>query len=144
MGTSRREASRCCTSDPPYDGPKLGVVFNLSGSEVVVLLLLALIVLGPERLPDAIRSFGRVYGQVRRMGEGFQAEMRNALDEPMRELRETADLARRAVTEVPEFDSDTPPKSTPSRSDPVPGEPSPGEVADSDPHHADRPVPRDP
>jgi Tat protein translocase TatB subunit len=79
-------------------------VFNLSGSEVVVLLLLALIVLGPERLPDAIRSFGRIYGQVRRMGEGFQAEMRSALDEPMRELRETAELARRAVTEVPELE----------------------------------------
>lgn len=68
----------------------------------MVLLLLALIVLGPERLPDAIRSFGRVYGQVRRMGEGFQAEMRDALEEPMRELRDTAELARRAVTDVPE------------------------------------------
>lgn len=70
----------------------------------MVLLLLALIVLGPERLPDAIRSFGRVYGQVRRMGDGFQAEMRDALEEPMRELRDTAELARRAVTEVPEID----------------------------------------
>jgi sec-independent protein translocase protein TatB len=79
-------------------------VFNLSGSEVIVLLLLALIVLGPERLPDAIRSFGRVYGQVRRMGEGFQQEMRTVLEEPMRELRDTAELARRAVTEAPEAD----------------------------------------
>lgn len=81
-------------------------MFNLSGSEVVVLLLLALIVLGPERLPDAIRSFGRVYGQLRRMGEGFQNEMRSVLDEPMRELRDTAELARRAVTEVPSWDDE--------------------------------------
>ena len=72
----------------------------------MVLLLLALIVLGPERLPDAIRSFGRVYGQVRRMGDGFQAEMREALEEPMRELRDTAELARRAVTEIPEIDTE--------------------------------------
>jgi sec-independent protein translocase protein TatB len=37
-------------------------VFNLSGSEIVVILLLALIVLGPEKLPEAIRRFARVYG----------------------------------------------------------------------------------
>lgn len=74
----------------------------------MVLLLLALIILGPERLPEAIRTFGRVYGQLRRMGEGFQAEMREALEEPMRELRDTAELARRAVTEVPEDTADEP------------------------------------
>lgn len=73
-------------------------MFNLSGSELVVLLLVALIVLGPERLPEAIRSFGRVYGQLRRMGEGFQSEMRSVLDEPIREVRDTAELARRTMS----------------------------------------------
>lgn len=106
MGGSTREGSRCCTGSTPYAAPRLAHVFNLSGSEVIVLLLLALIVLGPERLPDAIRSFGRVYGQLRRMGEGFQNEMRSVLDEPMRELRDTAELARRAVTEVPTLDDE--------------------------------------
>jgi len=81
----------------------------MSGSEIIVLLLLALIVLGPERLPDAVRSFGRVYGQVRRMGEGFRTEMRSALEEPVRELRETADLARRAVMDAPEPDDEPEP-----------------------------------
>lgn len=90
-------------------------MFNLSGSEVVVLLLLALIILGPERLPEAIRTFGRVYGQVRRMGEGFQAEMRQALEDPMRELRDTAELARRVVTEVPDdpVEAEAPDEGTP-------------------------------
>jgi sec-independent protein translocase protein TatB len=73
-------------------------VFNLSGSELIVLLLVALIILGPERLPEAVRSFGRVYGQIRRMGEGFQAEMRSVLDEPIREVRDTAELARRTMS----------------------------------------------
>lgn len=119
-------------------------MFNLSGSEVVVLLLLALIVLGPERLPDAIRSFGRVYGQVRRMGEGFQAEMRSALDEPMRELRETADLARRAVTEVPTLDDDPPVTPRAPQSDPTPEGTTTGEANTSGTDHDDRPAPRDP
>jgi len=31
-------------------------VFNLQGSELVIILLLALVVLGPEKLPDAMRK----------------------------------------------------------------------------------------
>jgi sec-independent protein translocase protein TatB len=72
-------------------------VFNLSGSEIVVILLLALIVLGPEKLPEAIRKFGRVYSEVRKISNGFQSEFKNAFDEPMRELRETAQMTRDAV-----------------------------------------------
>lgn len=72
-------------------------MFNLSGSEIVVILLLALIVLGPEKLPDAIRRFGRIYGELRKMGSGFQSEFRTAFEEPLKELRETAQLTRNAV-----------------------------------------------
>jgi sec-independent protein translocase protein TatB len=72
-------------------------VFNLSGSEVVFILLAALVVLGPEKLPGAIRQFGRIYSELRKMGQGFQSELRDAFDEPMRELRETADLAKSSV-----------------------------------------------
>lgn len=69
----------------------------MSGSEIVVIVLLALIVLGPEKLPEAIRRFGRVYGELKRMSTGFQSEFRNAFDEPMREFRETAQLTKDAV-----------------------------------------------
>ena len=33
------------------------------------------------------------------MSQGFQSELRDALDEPMREMRSTADMARRAIEE---------------------------------------------
>ena len=72
-------------------------MFNLSGSEIVVILLLALVVLGPEKLPEAIRRFGRVYGELRRMSKGFQSEFKEAFDEPMRELRATAQMTTDAV-----------------------------------------------
>lgn len=72
-------------------------MFNLSGSEVVFILLAALVVLGPEKLPGAIRQFGRIYSELRKMGQGFQSELKDAFDEPMRELRETADLAKTSV-----------------------------------------------
>lgn len=72
-------------------------MFNLSGSEIVVILLLALVVLGPEKLPDAVRRAGRAYAELRKMGNSFQSEMRSVLDEPMQEMRETAELLRQSV-----------------------------------------------
>ena len=72
-------------------------MFNLSGSEIIVILLLALVVLGPEKLPDALRRAGRTYAELKKMGNSFQSEMKSVLDEPMREMRETADLLKKSV-----------------------------------------------
>lgn len=73
-------------------------MFNFSGSEIVFLLLLALIILGPEKLPDAIRSFGKTYAEFKKVTTGFQSELKNALDEPVREMRETADAFKQAAS----------------------------------------------
>jgi len=72
-------------------------VFNLQGSEIIVILLLALVVLGPEKLPDAVRKFTETYSELKKMGNGFQSELKSALDEPMREMRETAKVVRDAA-----------------------------------------------
>jgi sec-independent protein translocase protein TatB len=72
-------------------------VFNLSGSEIIVILLLALVILGPEKLPEAMRKAGRAYSELRKMANSFQSEVRSALDEPMDELRGTADAIRDAT-----------------------------------------------
>ena len=72
-------------------------MFNLSGSEIIFLLLMALVILGPDRLPDAMRRAGKAYAEFKKMTTGFQTEMRSALEEPMRELRETAELAKNAA-----------------------------------------------
>ena len=85
-------------------------MFNLSGSEIVVILLLALVVLGPEKLPDALKRAGRTYAELKKMGNSFQAEMKSVLDEPMKEMRETADAMRKAANldfEPTRVDGDT-------------------------------------
>jgi sec-independent protein translocase protein TatB len=69
-------------------------VFNVTGGELLIILVIALVVLGPEKLPEMIRKVGRVYGELRRMSSGFQEELRGVLDEPLREVRETVDMAR--------------------------------------------------
>lgn len=90
------------------DISRLDSVFNLSGSEVVVIVLLALVVLGPEKLPEAVRRFGRIYAELKKMSTGFQTEFRSALDEPLRELRETADLTRESIRRVIEEPQEPP------------------------------------
>jgi len=82
--------------------PRLDHVFNVQGSEMIFLLLIALVVLGPEKLPDAVRKFTKTYAEFKKTVGGFQNEFRNAMDEPMRELRETAN----AVRDAAKFDLD--------------------------------------
>ena len=69
-------------------------MFNVTGGELLIILVIALVVLGPEKLPEMIRKVGRVYGELRRMSSGFQDELRGVLEEPLREVRETMDMAR--------------------------------------------------
>ncbi|MEX0846709.1 MAG: twin-arginine translocase TatA/TatE family subunit [Ilumatobacteraceae bacterium] len=73
-------------------------MFNFSSSEMVFLLLLALIILGPEKLPDAVRKFGQTYGELKKAATGFQSELKSALDEPMKEMRSTADELKKAAS----------------------------------------------
>ena len=69
-------------------------MFNLQGSELVIILLLALVVLGPEKLPEAMRKAGQMYGELKKMSSSFQSEFKSVIDEPMREMRDTANLLR--------------------------------------------------
>jgi sec-independent protein translocase protein TatB len=57
-------------------------VFNVGPEKLILLFVIALIVLGPNRLPDAARSLGRMVGELRRVSGGFQNEVREALAEP--------------------------------------------------------------
>lgn len=72
---------------------------NLGGMEVLVILLVALIVLGPTKLPPAVRQIGKVVGEFRRIGQGFQQELREAA-QPLQETKETLKAADKEFREV--------------------------------------------
>lgn len=57
-------------------------MFDLTPEKLLILAVLALIVLGPERLPGAARSFGKAIGQLRNLSESARQEMDGVLDEP--------------------------------------------------------------
>lgn len=73
-------------------------MFNVGGGELLVIVLIALVVLGPQRLPDAMRTIGRVMGEVKRISSGFQQEITDAIsdmdrDATPRSRREAVPLA---------------------------------------------------
>lgn len=58
-------------------------MFNIGGAELLVILLVALLVLGPNKLPQAARQVGHFLGEFRRIADGFQAELKSAMDDPL-------------------------------------------------------------
>ena len=88
-------------------------MFNLTGSEIVFLLLAGLVVLGPERLPGVLRTVGRVYGEVRKMAQGLEREIKDTFAEPVSDLRKTADQIR---TGFGEGDTEPSPPMRPEKS----------------------------
>ncbi len=50
-------------------------MFDIGFTELLLVGVLGLIILGPERLPKAARSVGRVVGKIRRTMTGIQNEI---------------------------------------------------------------------
>ena len=53
---------------------------SIGAPEILVIFLVALIVLGPDRLPKAARQVGRAVAEFKRISGGFQDEVRKAID----------------------------------------------------------------
>ncbi len=47
--------------------------------ELLLIMVVALVVLGPQRLPEVARMLGKAYGQLRRASEDFQRTIRQDL-----------------------------------------------------------------
>ena len=58
-------------------------MLNFSPEKLFLVGIIALVVLGPHRLPQAARSFGRFLAQMRHMSSSFQDEVRSALHDPV-------------------------------------------------------------
>lgn len=53
-------------------------MFGIGTSELLVILVVALIVVGPQRLPEIARGLGKALGELRRATGGLTDELRNA------------------------------------------------------------------
>jgi Tat protein translocase TatB subunit len=83
----------------------MAIVLNLGGGEILVIALIALLVLGPNRLPGAGRQIGKALAEFRRMSSGVQEDLRQAMDvdgvrETVAQVREALDVPRAMREEV--------------------------------------------
>lgn len=64
-------------------------MFDFSLPELMVVMVVALVVIGPERLPKVARTLGHLYGRARRYVNGVKADIsRDMAIEEFRQLQQ--------------------------------------------------------
>ena len=85
-------------------GALVGILDGLTGSDVIVILVVALIVLGPDKLPEISRSMGQWMAKARRIATNLQAEMKDVLDDPsMQPIKEIGEFVAQPRKKLTEF-----------------------------------------
>jgi sec-independent protein translocase protein TatB len=72
-------------------------MFDIGFAELLIIGVVALLVIGPERLPEAVRTASAWVNRIRRGFNDIKQEVQQELhnDSVMRDLRETGDSLRR-------------------------------------------------
>ena len=84
-------------------------MFDIGWSELMLIGVVALIVIGPKELPSVLRTVGRTITKVRRMAGEFQGQFQDALREAelsdvRKEIGDIADGARKTFPGTDVFD----------------------------------------
>ena len=72
-------------------------MFNVGGGEVLVILIVALIVLGPNKLPGAAKQVGNFLTQIRQMSNDFKRELQDAVPDEVIDLKRDLDQTQRSL-----------------------------------------------
>jgi len=73
-------------------------MFDIGFSEIVVIAVVALIVIGPERLPKTARTLGHLFGRLQRYVADVKADINREMQ--LEELRKLQQEVQTAATEI--------------------------------------------
>lgn len=90
-------------------------LFGIGPMEAALILVVALILVGPERLPEMMRNVSRVLTELRRTANQLTSEVMRDLDEAARQREEPPPARLPPPPAVP-------PDAPPDQSSPVPRE----------------------
>ena len=85
-------------------------MFGIGSGELILLLIVALIVLGPERMPKLARDLGRAVAEFRKTSDELRGEFLNAdkyLEAPATPAAPVVAIAATAATDEPEAPTET-------------------------------------
>jgi sec-independent protein translocase protein TatB len=115
-------------------------MFDIGWSELLVIGVVAIIVVGPKELPRLMRTFGHYLGKVRHMAADFQRQFEEAVRDS------EIDEVRKAMQDFHAEVSDVTPRGTVDKplTMPTPAAPAPAaaEVADAAPPALPAPKPK--
>jgi Tat protein translocase TatB subunit len=75
-------------------------MFDVGFSEIFVIALVALIVIGPERLPKVARTLGHLFGRMQRYVNDVKADITREMElDELRKLQSTVEEANQAAAE---------------------------------------------
>jgi len=74
-------------------------MFGIGSSELVLILILALIFLGPKKLPGLARGIGRALAEFRRAGGEMRSQLGGISERAMEEVHRLSEAATREVHE---------------------------------------------
>lgn len=75
-------------------------MFDIGFSELIVIALVALIVIGPERLPRVARTLGALLGRAQRYVNDVKADIQREVDlDELKDIRSTFQEAATSVTQ---------------------------------------------
>jgi sec-independent protein translocase protein TatB len=81
-------------------------MFDIGWTELLVVGIVALIVIGPRELPRTLRTVGQMMTKVRRMASEFQGQFNEAIREAeLDELRKEAEKLSSVATSAGSFDA---------------------------------------
>lgn len=73
-------------------------MFDIGFTELMVIGLVALVVIGPERLPRVARTVGHLAGRLQRYVSDVKADINREME--LEELRKMRDSVQQAATEI--------------------------------------------
>lgn len=73
-------------------------MFGIGLQEMFIILIIALVVLGPDKLPDLARAIGKGIGEFRRATDEIKKSINS--DDELRELKTSLSQAKNEMTEL--------------------------------------------
>ena len=79
-------------------------MFGIGFSELILIAVVALIVLGPEKLPQAANQIGKLMGILRKNSDSLKREFYNSVYTPAEDIKNRIDISQRELFSLGEKD----------------------------------------